>query len=267
MKTTLKTVSAAAVASILFPVIGCASQQTNAADETASNDLVSDVVSMTQRPDGNFDVICKGLGGGANRLVIASAAEITSNTACSAAPSPPPSPAPPAASGESPHFDAHACPSATPTQLFGGWGYRLVSVSVYRRSRSCQGTGAFRSCSAWSESPATEGSLSSQAYSDASMTFSLGIGNTYIKGYGSDFSTLDSKARVVSDFRPSEGFARSDAHGAVNGELSGTSGGVGGYSVPVSGAIGDTCLRIVTPIIVEPLNPNATTEYQSAWVR
>ena len=249
----------AGIALVAGPALACTSASEDAAATSgAESELISDVVSMTRRADGSFDVVCRARGGAPNYASVATAADIAAERVCSAAP----------AGGlvESDSFDASKCAAATPQQLFSSWGYGMTDVRVIRRVRHCQGAGAFLSCSAWEESEG-KGQLWDASYSAKGMIFALTVGNDDIRGYGPYFGTPEVTIRP-DDFRPNnEGHVGADTSGVARGTLRGTSGGIGGFYVDVSGAVGVGCLRIATVIVADSGEGSRTTQSQTAFVR
>ena len=74
-------VSLAAVA--FAALTACSAGATNDGAQAGESDLVSDAATLTQRPDGKFDVVCKG-----GRHEIVTVADILADKVCEGAPLP-----------------------------------------------------------------------------------------------------------------------------------------------------------------------------------
>lgn len=62
-------------------VAGCTTDTDQNVDTTESA-VIGDVVRMTRRPDGNFDVVCRGVDGAPNRTEIATQEDVLQNRVC-----------------------------------------------------------------------------------------------------------------------------------------------------------------------------------------
>ncbi len=83
----------------LTVVAGCSADTTSEPTGTTESMAVTDVVSMTRRSDGRFDVVCRGQNGSPNYTQVVTEAEVLANKVCNVPPPPPPPPPPPANGG------------------------------------------------------------------------------------------------------------------------------------------------------------------------
>jgi hypothetical protein len=76
-------------AAVAAMVAGCAAQ-TNESVGTGEGAVLSDTVSITQRPDGRFDVLCRGRSGAPDFVQTVTADQIRDDSVCSPSAPPPP---------------------------------------------------------------------------------------------------------------------------------------------------------------------------------